>query len=789
MKNEAALHTVVGPAGAGKTAHVLSLAAERLREPTPHRVGVVTLPQARRHLLARFAREQGGAPGFKVLHWQALYTEILAELGRLGPPLDALERIALVGEALREVDGRTPGPGEAGLFARAIAELKRYGVEPDDVPEPDREAARLREVYARYEALRQGRRYQDPDDRRSEALEHLGELERPPYATLIVDGFRELSPVEARFLKAYAKLGGEVVVTSPAPVPTLPTSQLLEESHVELERFALPNVVEEARWVMARVKRLLLDGVPPSEIVVVTPPGLASHYRHFAQRFDVPLADEHTESLADLDEGRHLLDRLALADHPTADALRRVPGLEPLAARLYALGVSGMEATERLAAELGLEERFEEARRMLEPEPSEDPEDWVRRLIQEDPVLASSPWADEFMRAGFLAARFVNGHDYDPARMRDWWRALLGTLRPVRQEARGVAFTTAGRLGGRRFEHAFIAGAFAGAYLTGEQEDYFLPDDPGVRLPWDAAFEELGLPERLRNRTLSLWDELRGAGRTTTLTFPLASASGPVEPEVALIGTKKEKVPLAGPTPLPAKRKEGIYGPPEVAAPLTHRHVDQVRALDKCGYQAFLYRMNLGEEDEDALGWYELLERLKRDPKDLVALAGLGLDPREVGAGWNFLPEFEVKEVFNGETVDFQVKLHVVVSDAKTAEIIYVTPKEIKDVDAAKRHVGKYPSYALAVRRLVRAGRAVYVSVHSIPLRRRIRVRKGAFEDWIFTHGGTVKSFQRRVERAVRLLREAESGKYRLAANDWACRTCRFADICRHRVTRRKGSA
>ena len=64
MKKKAP-HVIVGPAGSGKTARVLAAAAERVRRPTPHRVAVVTLPQARRHLLARFAREQGGAPGLK----------------------------------------------------------------------------------------------------------------------------------------------------------------------------------------------------------------------------------------------------------------------------------------------------------------------------------------------------------------------------------------------------------------------------------------------------------------------------------------------------------------------------------------------------------------------------------------------------------------------------------------------------------------------------------------------------------------------------------------------------
>jgi len=782
MKIPETLRTLIGPHGSGKTAKVLAEAAERLREPTRDRVAVVTLPQARNHVLARFAREQKGAPGFKVLHWQALYTEILAETGELRPPLDALERTALVGEALREVTGSTPGPGEAGLYTRGIAELKRFGVAPEAVPTPDAEAERLKAVYAHYEDLRTAGHYQDPDDRRREALEHLGELGRPPYTTLIVDGFRELSPVEVAFLKDYAGKGAEVIVTAPEKVPTLPVSERLGESSVVLERYALPNVIEEARWVMARVKRLLIEGTRPDEIAVITPPALAGHYRHFAKRLGVALADEHAENLADLDEGRLLLGRLSLPEHPTADALRQISGLEPLAAQLYALGVSGLEATRLIAKELGLEGALEEALASVAPEKGEDPEDWVRRMINGDPELSASPWADEFMRAGFLAARFINGHDYDPARMRDWWRALLGVLRPVRRDATaGVVFTTATRLGGRRFEHAFVAGAHAGAYLSGEREDYFLPDEPGVRLPWEAAFEAMGLPERLRNRTLPLWDELRGAGRTTTLSFPLAHAGGPLEPEVALLGARKEEIPLAEPAPRPTQRRGGSYGPPRIGAPLPFRHVDQLRDMGKCGYRAFLNRVNLGEGD-DVPEWYVLLDRLKTNPHDAEALAGLGFDPNEVGSDWHFLPEFRVVERAVGKQ-EIPLRLHVVISGKEETEIVYVTPKEIRTRDEAAMHVKKYLSFYLALRRIARQGRLTRVSVHSVPLGKRISIQdepfdKSVLNDW---------SFNSKVKQVANVLEAAASGRYQIARSDFTCINCPYADVCRHRVQRRKG--
>src|SRR5690625_7698297 len=80
------------------------------------------------------------------------------------------ERLALIGAALAEVQQATPMPGEARLFASAIAELKRNGIDPDGAAGLafDNESDRLADVYRVYEQMKA--EAWDYDDYRQPAL-------------------------------------------------------------------------------------------------------------------------------------------------------------------------------------------------------------------------------------------------------------------------------------------------------------------------------------------------------------------------------------------------------------------------------------------------------------------------------------------------------------------------------------------------------------------------------------------------------------------------------------------
>ena len=97
------------------------------------------LPSQRSYLYTR-ATAHGAVLGLEFLSSQQVYYRLLAAALKLKPLLVGTGRIALVGEALLTCYGELPAPGEARLFTRAIAEAKRFGLEPQTLPQTDRES-------------------------------------------------------------------------------------------------------------------------------------------------------------------------------------------------------------------------------------------------------------------------------------------------------------------------------------------------------------------------------------------------------------------------------------------------------------------------------------------------------------------------------------------------------------------------------------------------------------------------------------------------------------------------
>lgn len=159
---------LVGPPASGKTTRLLERVQETLAR--RKRVWWIGLPHQRAYVYRR-ATERGGVIGLEVMSFQRAYYRLLTSNYGLKPILTGPGRVALVGEALRESDGcRLPGPGEARLFARAVAEAKRFGVRPEEIPTSDLEARRFVQVYRRYEELKTTWGRWDYDDFRLEAL-------------------------------------------------------------------------------------------------------------------------------------------------------------------------------------------------------------------------------------------------------------------------------------------------------------------------------------------------------------------------------------------------------------------------------------------------------------------------------------------------------------------------------------------------------------------------------------------------------------------------------------------
>lgn len=150
------------------------------------------LPARAKSLRLPPGHPEGRGAGPEVLSSQQLYYRLLAASHSLKPVLPGPGRVALVGEALRDLGSTLPKPGEARLFARAIAEAKRSGVKPEEIPKQSPEAERLRQVYARYEELKNNWGRWDYDDFRAGALGLLTQASvRLEPDLVVVDGFRE----------------------------------------------------------------------------------------------------------------------------------------------------------------------------------------------------------------------------------------------------------------------------------------------------------------------------------------------------------------------------------------------------------------------------------------------------------------------------------------------------------------------------------------------------------------------------------------------------------------------
>lgn len=582
------LYPVLGPPASGKTRLALELAREALAR--RQRVVWVGLPHQRAYLY-RLLGEEGAFLGLEFLSFQALYYRVLAEAGRLGPLLPGAGRVALVAEALRAFSPEV-APGEARLFARAIAELKRFGLSPFALPK-EGEAGRLRRVYFRYERLK-GRAL-DYDDFRHRALRAPLRLFPPP-GLVVVDGFREIGPLDLRFLRRLA-----------AQVPVLLTLERLPEGlepwrelsprPVRKRVWALANPVEEARYLLRALKRALApralggEGLSPEEILVVAPEGRIGGLLLLQEEYGLPLSDGRERALAEGEEGERVL--ALLNPVPTGRDLLAL-GFTALGRRALRLGLAGEEALAVLAEREGLLEEWQAFLALRTPGP--DLLAWGEAVLERLGVAVKEPFLSRLR----LALRV------DRANPLAWWRSLLldETLPP--EPVRGVPLLPPLRATGVRARRAYVLEWVAGRYTLGEGEDYFLLEE----------LRERGLlrslPRRLRGLDPLFQEEMATRGEEVFLLYPEAGLSGlyeplergerppPLPPASALEVLPQEPFPLS---PLRAS------GPPP--------HLEALRRLRECPFRAYAERFGLREGGE-ALGWHlfpEGKEALSRHPE------------------------------------------------------------------------------------------------------------------------------------------------------------------------------
>jgi ATP-dependent helicase/nuclease subunit B len=609
------VNLLIAPPAGGKTQFLVERAMALAA--SGKRVWWIGLPSQRSYIYQRLTAA-GALLGIEFLSSQQLYYRLLANALKLRPLIVGTGRLALVGQALLAERQELPSAGEARLFAQAIAEAKRYGVSPSQLHVTDPETERFVKVYARYEAIK-GESW-DYDDFRTESLRHSQNLTVKPEAdAIIVDGFREISPLELRIYQALAK-HLELWLSLPEPPPDLSATHTLPESPPSPPQvYRTANPVSEARWVLRAVKRDLAEGMNPLSLAVIMPERSARAFVALADEYGVPLMDETPKALADTLPGRLLLDLLELPDYPTASRLLAIPELTPLANAALARGIAGYEATGTLAAELGLGHIWQKWFDILTV--PDDELRWAETLLErsfsdiykaelDTSHLSWDDFKDYALERAKEASSLAKG-----ANFRKWWGALLQETTVFNRPNGGVALLTANLASGRRFKKAYLMNATEGSYSVGEDEDYFIPEEN--REPPETSFARLRLPKRFLGRDTALYRELRSRADTMIITYPEADQGGPLEVSLDLIDRDPTTVPRLLELPA-ASRLELLtdvrYQAERSSVALGTATIERLRRYDAC---AFRFWAEQQVPDDTEKSWWQRLIHDLREHKTL----------------------------------------------------------------------------------------------------------------------------------------------------------------------------
>ncbi|MGL4611393.1 MAG: ATP-dependent nuclease subunit B [Trueperaceae bacterium] len=606
----------VAPPARGKTTHLLQVAREAIQQ--DQRVWWVGLPSQRSYVYRR-ATEAGAVLGLEFLSGQQVYYRLLANALKLKPLIVGTGRLALVGEALLNLRQELPAPGEARLFANAIAEAKRYGLGYKNIRPSDEESERFRDVFRIYETIKAER--WDYDDFRTEALNLAENLEKKVEANvIIVDGFREIGPLELRIYKALSKHCNVYVSlpdTPPGETATLELSlqQNVESTLAPSQTFKAANPVTEARWVLRSLKKDLACGLDPLDIAVILPEREIKAFTALADEYGVPMMDETPKALADTLTGRLLLDLLELPDYPTASKLLAIPELSQLANAALNAGVAGPEAINVLAQQLGNDAPWKKWLGVLEVPENELA--WAESLLEttlpdiRKSVTAELRWQD-FKKHALQRAKEASSLAKG-ASFRAWWAALLQETFLFDAPKGGVALLTQNLASGRRFKKAYLMRANEGAYTVGEGEDYFIPEEERASL--ETTFAKLGLPKRFLGRDKTLYAELLTRADEMIVTYPEADQGGPLVAEAGLVDIKKAQrlpiLPAASRLELPT---EATYKAAVTSLKLTHISIEKLRRYEQCAFR-YWAEEHLPENTE--LPWWRDMLRDMREYKKL----------------------------------------------------------------------------------------------------------------------------------------------------------------------------
>ncbi len=751
-------------------------------------------PGTQRSHLLRALTSDGPLLGVEVLTWQQLAYRLLSDARQLKPLLTGSGRLATVGEALLADRDDPPTPGEARLFARAIAEAKAYRVPPGRIPGKGDEVERLRRVAHRYEE-RKGEAW-DYDDFRAEAAAMLEA--GPPKSLLdllpdrvLIDGVDELTPADLRLVDAVAAVRPVHLTIATLPHGRSADEQLADRSDRTVHRHHFANPVAETRWALRDVKATLASGADPLDLALIVPPGRARAVAALAHEYGIPIMDETPRGLADTPEGRRLLDLLDLADAPTPSRLLGIPELRDLGAAALEAGVAGRDAIARLAAERGDTDVW--ATWIARLEPLDDPLAWGAELIEAawsavhphqaeeagESRRASSLDRDDFRDEALqrlAEARRVARPGDDGSHLRGWWSALLREPLTFERPNAGVALLHAPQAIGRHVKHAWILGVTEGAHQPRAKEDYFVPEDD--RTP-QVDPHHPQLPTRFRGDHETLAATLRARGDVTTLTVPQGTQGGPATPDRILLDGETTDPP-AQPAGSALDLADGErYLAPEGAVDLGPPDVHRVARFAECGLRTWGER-HTRQDETDPPTWLALrralLERDSWTETDLRTLA------REhpaheawVDAHAESLARLTWSVTLRESETGLTAHVDAALREHGEAHLVrFTAPGTLTSSEEAERVLDRRPELYWAAAHLLRHHPRSIQRLHL-----RVWPIDGAPIDFPERPINRIWSRFERVERDVQAALPAwHAGEIR-ANPGFACRSCPVFDVCR----------
>lgn len=782
-----------GPPGSGKTHALVALARERAR--AGERIWWVCPAHARDHALRVLTRD-GPTWGVDAWTMQQVAYRLAGAARRSNPLLTGTGRLATVAVALTEDRGAPPTPGEARLFARAIAEAKRYGVAGTRMPGRDPEVARLRRVARAYERLK-GPAW-DYDDFVAHATTWSSMPDVAPALEpdrIVVDGFATLDAPEVRMLEALGRHlpvhvavervpAGRVASASTAPRPA------------RRHTYRFPNPVAEVRWVLRDVKAALATGYGPLDLAIVVPRTLARSVALVADEFGIPIMDETPRGLADSMVGRRLLDLLDLAEHPTGPRLLSVPHLRALGERVLDAGVAGHGPVMRLAEEHGMVDVWHEWRERLRV--PTDPDTWLawgREMVdravamatdadrdgEPEPDAATDTTHDAFAESAALVLVEARRVAVDGDGLRAWWSALLHqTVRSERPVA-GVALLIPERAFGRAYRRAWIVGAVHGAYAVDDEEDYFVPEE--ARHDEARVLRGGALPRRMQGMAVHRAHALLQRGEEVTVTFAEADRGGSRRPDRYLV---PEIDDVDDPPALPAGSLMEVvdgtpYEPPTGPVEMGEPEVEALARHRTCGFKRWAEMRLLREPDRD-LPWWGALRRTLTSRRRWTEE-----ELRDLTTTFPEAADWMTEHASHAATFRFGVRIgpsrdgpfarvDAMRDEGSTVRVVTIAgPGTFVDAASWSRHVTDGTRAPWVVAALSQVG--------GVPKRVSLDVWQVQGESYTFPPGGSgVKATWNSAKRAVREVEEAwTSWRDGRAAPTpgFACRSCAVFDLCR----------